>query len=431
MDVNQATLTAARWAGYAQGASVSNQNATAPAPGENTSITNTQNPQTNSAPGSDTLTLSVKTVFRQQATLSLNFQQTADAGESDEAETTEIESDDDHDEHDEQRKQVAGNLSASISQSLLNVVSVTRQSALSVESPAEQTTEQPANDEAALADAGASTSVITLGGVSASRNLASSLQLTTAEGDVVTVELSRSQSQVAGNVNTDNSALAFVGASSSSQISINIEGELNEKESKAIEHVIKRVNQLAEKLFEGKIGAAFGKLQSLDVNTKQLSGIALNMSSSLSLTAVSAYSQVNAIATEAANAPATETVAGVDANNSPAIDSASASAAPVQAESAQAEAVQQPAAEVATQAVQEAGEVVNETADAEVFDNPFTEIRKLFAAIADSFAAMNQAIGEQQNDFVKRLFNDVVDRVEADREDDHDADDAHDVENVA
>ncbi len=427
MDVNQATLTAARWAGYAQGESNSNQNTVVQPPVETTGETNPPNPPANSTTGSDTLTLSVKTVFRQQASLSLNLQQATDAQESDEAEATEIESDDDHDEHDEQRNQLAGNLSASISQSLFNVVSVTRQTAL----PVEQTTEQPANDEVALNDAGTSTSVTTFGGVSASRKLASSLQLTTAEGDVVTVQLSRSQSQAAGSVNTDNNTLAFAGASSSSQISINIEGELNEKESKAIEHVIKRVNKLAEKLFEGKIGAAFGKLQSLDVNTKQLSGIALNMSSSLSLTAVSAYSQVSAISDEPVSAPATETLAGADVSSSPAIDSASTSTSPTQAEAAQAEAVQQPAAEVATQAVQEAGQLVNETADTEVFDNPFTEIRKLFTTIADSFAAMNQAISEQQNDFIKRLFNDVVDRVEADREDDHDADDAHDVENVA
>ncbi len=431
MDVNHATLTAARWAGFAQGASISNQNIAAPAPVENTSVTNSQNPPASSAPGSDTLTLSVKTVFRQQASLSLEMQQTTDAGKSEEPEAVKVESDDDHDEHNERRNEVTGNLNASISQSLFNVVSVTRQSALLAEQPTEQPTEQPVNDDVALVDAGTSTSVTTLGGVSASRDLTSSLQLTTAEGDVVTVELSRSQSQTAGSMNTDNSALAFAGASSSSQISINIEGALNEKESKAIEHVIKRVNKLAEKLFEGKIGAAFGKLQSLHVDTKQLSGIALNMSSSLSLTAVSAYSQVSAIAAEPANAPATETVSGIDANSSPAIGSASSSATPTQAEATQAEAVQQPAAEVATRAVQEAGEVVNETADAEVFDNPFTEIRKLFTAIADSFAAMNQAISEQQNDFIKRLFNDVVDRMEADREDDHDADDAHNMENVA
>lgn len=420
MDVNQATLTAARWAGFAQSLSNSNQNKAVQPPGETTGETN---PPASSATGSDTLTLSVKTVFRQQASLSLNVQQTANVQESDEAEAVEIESDDNHGAHDEQRNQLAGNLSASISQSLFKMASVTRQSAL----PAEQSV----NDDIALADAGTSTSVTTVGAVSSSRGLTSSLQLTTAEGDVVTVELSRSLSQAAGSVNKDNNTLAFAGASSSTQISINIEGALNEKESKAIEHVIKRVNKLAEKLFEGNIGAAFGKLQSLDVNTKQLSGIALNMSSSLSLTAVSAYSQVSAIADEAANAPAMETVAGVDANNSPAIDSASASAAPTQAEAAQAEAVQQPAVEVATQAVQEAGQLVNETADVEVFDNPFTEIRKLFSTIADSFAAMNQAISEQQNDFIKRLFNDVVDRVEANREDDHDADDAHDVENVA
>ena len=427
MDVNHATLTATSWAGFAQGASISNQNTAAPAPVENTSVTNSQNPPASSAPGPDTLTLSVKTVFRRQASLSLELQQTTDAGESEEPEAVKVESDDDHDEHDERRNEVTGNLSASISQSLFNVVSMTRQSAL----PAEPTPDQPVNDAVALTDAGASASATTFDGVSASREIASSLQLTTAEGDVVTVELSRSQSQTTASVNADNSALAFAGSSSSSQISINIEGALNEKESEAIEHVIKRVNKLAEKLFEGKIGAAFGKLQSLHVDTKQLSGIALNMSSSLSLTAVSAYSQVGAIAAEPANAPATETVAGVDANSSPAIDSASASAASTQVEATQAEVVQQPAAEVATQAVQEAGQLVDETAEAEVFDNPFTEIRKLFTAIADSFAAMNQAISEQQNDFIKRLFNDVVDKIEADRENDHDTDDAHDVENVA
>ena len=250
----------------------------------------------------------------------------------------------------------------------------------------------------------------------ASRDLTSSLSITTKEGDVVTIDLNRSQALTAGSINTADSSLVYAGASSSSQLSFSVQGELSEKENEAIEKVIKRVNELAEKLFDGKTGAALEKLGEVNINTKQLAGMALTMSSSISFAAVSAYSQVSNTAVDApAPAPAI-TPAEPDTTSAPV-------AAPVSGSQAQEEA----ASVTAKQAVDETAAVVKEVEASDSFENPFKELRKIFADIADGLIASSpNGLIDNQNDFIKQLFNDVVDI----SENDHDADDGEDEKGI-
>lgn len=255
--------------------------------------------------------------------------------------------------------------------------------------------------------------------VSSDRSLTSSLQLTTAEGDVVTVGLSRSQSSAAASLDTDNDSLVYARSSLSSQLNISITGDINEDESEALANVIKRVNDLAEKLYQGDVNAALGKLHDLNVDPEQLTGIALNMTSSMSYTAVSAYSRVGTLV-DTGPAAAAASADVIDTASAP----ASTDAAP-EAESASADQSSQAPAAIASQAVQETRVAVADTLSQTEIKDPVSEIRKLFVAIADSLATLNKDITSQQNDYIKQIFDNVVDDVEQEnssKEDDADDD---------
>lgn len=65
---------------------------------------------------------------------------------------------------------------------------------------------------------------------------------------------------------------------------------------------------------------------------------------------------------------------------------------------------------------------IHNVVDTESFENPLNQIRKLFAKIADMFAFENSLITTGHKDFVKELFNDVVDGLENNAEADDDID---------
>jgi len=109
----------------------------------------------------------------------------------------------------------------------------------------------------------ANAEAISLDTVSAKRDLSTSLQVTTRDGDVVTVNFNRSQAVTAGSVEGAKSSFVYFGSASSSQLEISVQGDLSEKESKSIRDVVESINKLAEKLFSGKTGAAMEKLSEL------------------------------------------------------------------------------------------------------------------------------------------------------------------------
>ena len=331
------------------------------------------------APATDSLSLSVKTVFRQQTALSLNWQGSSEVEPEDDGQAS-------HDEHATE----PGRIDAGFSQQLFSIVSVTRQAATS--------TEVVAADSAPVAASGSL--------VSASRELDSTLQLTTAEGDTVTVNLSRNQTVTAGRASNADGEAGFAGSASGTQISIRIEGELNEEESEAIEEVIEDVAKLAARLYSGEVTSAFARLQKLDVDAEQLTGIALSLSSRYAYTAVSTYTGVSAT---------TAAVAGSAPSATPV--SAEAPPAAVTAEAAPVAALPASPAETATGAVQQARQTVAGIAAGNVLDNPFASIRQLFAGLAEALSAVNPDIDEDQDAFVKQLLDGVIEDVAHDDED--------------
>ena len=247
--------------------------------------------------------------------------------------------------------------------------------------------------------------------VSAKRELTTSLQLTTRDGDVVTINFSRSQSMTAGSIEGPEGSLVYAGATSSSLIDFSVQGDLSEKESKSISKAVDRINKLAEKLFSGKTGAAMEKLAELKINTKYLAGMSLNMSSSISYQAVSAYAQVSRL-------PGESPAITQDSTQSSAIASPVASAV----SNSTGNSTDNNQAGSAVQLARETVEVVTETAASDAFENPFNEIRNLFAQIANMFTFEQNHITDEHKDFVSELFKDIVDKLEENHGDDHDDD---------
>lgn len=268
---------------------------------------------------------------------------------------------------------------------------------------------------------------------SANRELSTALQVTTRDGDIVTINISRSQGLLAGSIESSNGSLAYAGRSSSLQLEISVQGELSEEESESIRKVVEHVNELANKMFNGKTGDAMEKLSEFEINTKQLASMSLNMSSSISYAAVSAYTQVSRLPVDTpAVSPALSQNVALTNNSSPAASNTGYNQHGVQ-DGVKLSAVKQtstpvpasqdkPAAFTAVQIVQQATDIVNNVVATENFENPFKEISKLFAKIADMFAFENSHITTGHKDFVKELFNDVVDGFENNAEADDDLD---------
>lgn len=280
-----------------------------------------------------------------------------------------------------------------------------------VDAAINQVASQPAGD---VGSANVETATVNM--VSAKRELASSLQITTREGDVVTLNFNRSQAVTAGSAEGAGGSLAYAGAASSSLIEFSVQGDLSEKESKSISKVVKRINQLAEKLFSGKTGAAMEKLSELKINTKHLASMSLSMSSSISYQAVSAYVQVSHLPVESSTAVTQSSVAQspVPSEGPSKVITPEAPALPVTPA--------EPAGSSVVQVAQETAEVVSEVVASDIFEDPFKEIRNLFAQIADMFSFEHHNVKHEHKNFMSELFKDMVDKLEDDHGEDHDHD---------
>lgn len=99
----------------------------------------------------------------------------------------------------------------------------------------------------------------------------------TQEGDWVSVSASSSAAQgLNAEGNGEGSSLSYA-QSSSSRYSISVEGDLNERERKAIESLMGQVDQLADEFFTGDLDQAFEYARSLGYDDSQISGFALQL----------------------------------------------------------------------------------------------------------------------------------------------------------
>lgn len=248
--------------------------------------------------------------------------------------------------------------------------------------------------------------------VSASRDLSSSIQITTKEGDVVTIDLSLSQALDSGRLENTDRVSAFAKTSSSTQLSISVQGELSDEERESIRDVVKSVNKMAEKLLTGKTGAAMEKLSELGINTEQLATMSLSMSSSISYAAVSAYTQVSTMSVEQSAATPLTTSSNL-ANNQATVDTSVAvqAAKPVTMQS-------EMTSVTAMKVTNEIAEDVRAVIDNDSLKDAGKDLRKLFAQLADVHVNHeHRHISKNHNRFIKELFDNVVSKVDGHRAD--------------
>ncbi|MFC3115461.1 DUF5610 domain-containing protein [Cellvibrio fontiphilus] len=108
-----------------------------------------------------------------------------------------------------------------------------------------------------------------------------SFELTTKEGDKVTIKAASSEGLAveAGRAGRGNESVSAMNASysASQSFSLSIEGDLSEAELVAINDLLGRVNNLADQFFTGDLDGAFAQAMELGYDSSQIGSFALNL----------------------------------------------------------------------------------------------------------------------------------------------------------
>jgi hypothetical protein len=120
-----------------------------------------------------------------------------------------------------------------------------------------------------------------------------SLELTTQDGDRVSIDISRSsQFGFASSFQTgaDSSSLSLSQqSSSSSSFSLNVTGDLDEGEMAAINQLLQDVDQIAGEFFQGNLDEAFNQALALNIDREELSSLNLQLQKTTTTSAIAAY----------------------------------------------------------------------------------------------------------------------------------------------
>ena len=133
--------------------------------------------------------------------------------------------------------------------------------------------------------------------VSAAQQNQFEFSVTTADGDVVTLNASSLQALLSENISSidgSNSISSSMRSSySESNLFFSVEGELDADEMKAVNELLLQVNDLAETFFSGDFQAAFDEAMKLGYNAKELVSFSLNLTQTSVQRATSAYQAQN------------------------------------------------------------------------------------------------------------------------------------------
>ena len=157
----------------------------------------------------------------------------------------------------------------------------------------------------------------------------SDIQITTQEGDLVTISFQQQFSRTESNQSSASSSLSdtqlsafssqqsFSSTQFQSQISFSVEGDLNDDEQAALSNLFDDLGELTDQFFQGNTDAVFQLSNTLDFNSDELSGLSVNLQQNIQQTTFQAnqYKQVAALSpspqASTLNTPASE----VEANN--------------------------------------------------------------------------------------------------------------------
>ncbi|MGY5451765.1 DUF5610 domain-containing protein [Agarivorans sp. MS3-6] len=120
-----------------------------------------------------------------------------------------------------------------------------------------------------------------------SNSQSASMELETAEGDIVTISYG---SQLAASYTEGRSSIQASFASQQ-QFSFSVEGDLNDDELAAIADLIKQVDEVGQQFFSGDLDKAFDQALNIGFDEQQLVGFAVNFQQQQSVAVTQAYQQ--------------------------------------------------------------------------------------------------------------------------------------------
>ncbi len=129
--------------------------------------------------------------------------------------------------------------------------------------------------------------------VSRSMERSASVQIETQDGDIVTIDISRSNSMTrtmmaAEDENSQIRAMS-IERSRSSSFSYSVQGELDEGEQAAINDLLKDLDKVSRKFFNGNIDQAFNKAARLNYDQDELASFTYSAEQTVTRQKVSAY----------------------------------------------------------------------------------------------------------------------------------------------
>jgi len=229
--------------------------------------------------------------------------------------------------------------------------------------------------------------------VSVEESQSTSIQVRTQEGDVITINISRASSASLGFASYDSANLQFsaIEKQSASQVSLSyvVEGDINEEEKIAIENLLKGIDKVSDKFFDGKVEQAFNKAVDLGFDTSQIAAFSFDLSNTSVIKAASAYQQV-ALETQpdAGVADAVSFVQGVNA-------------------------------------------LVNEGAATGAFENAFVAIEDLLSGVIQlkgELEGLFEFLDDEEGGSLKELINEIMHALQTHEENEHDDDEGENEE---
>jgi len=139
---------------------------------------------------------------------------------------------------------------------------------------------------------------VALGAVGYSISQVTSLVIDTVDGDRITIDISKQASVSQAGVLAESGNAQLQGFQSGSNagvtFSFNVQGELDEDEQQAVDALLRRVDKVSDRFFDGNVQQAFASAARLEFNSEELAGFALDLSSTETYRAVAAYQQTAA-----------------------------------------------------------------------------------------------------------------------------------------
>ncbi len=152
------------------------------------------------------------------------------------------------------------------------------------------------NDQTQVTDANQSAgAALAYQSVATSLHSSFDLQVTTQEGDVVTIGFSADSSHKQSLVQAQNANGQVTGlqdeSSQSTNFNISVQGNLSEAEKKSLGDLVGQLQKVGSSFFQGQTQNAFQQAQNVGFDAGQIAGFSLSLNVERSAQAVSAYQQ--------------------------------------------------------------------------------------------------------------------------------------------